>query len=621
MKIIIKTYLLVGILIALAILNLTLLFQFQQSGTAESYSIIRAGDLKVKTETVASLATSIASGNEADRENLNQEAKEFESDLNILRHGGSIRGQTIVTIPNEITSEYDDVSSSWQSYRTSAEQVEQTSVFDPEVINSLNYVLEKNGDMIITTNSLVNDLSDLDRNFNRHKEISLELHELSKEIGQQALLISIGEGEDIQEELRMNRLAFDIGLKKLLQIPVGGVYLEIIGEKNETLEPIPRENSESLRKLDPLWEAVQLRVKILEEKTLLSQEFGSARKELHDKGIVLNSSIDRLLDSWNEEINKGRSQEQLIPAGVAGIDIAVFFVVLYVIRQSLNPLQILTGALSRVKEGVYGEKINYTAKDEVGELVGSFNIMSDTIKVKEEEARKIDIAKDEFLAMITHELKTPLVPIRGYADLLLSEHLGKLTPKQKERLAIIKSSAGSLLDIISDLLDAQKLELGQLRMKKESHSINDTVTKAVEAFQPQADENEITITTSGPNVVMMHDSERIGQVLTNLIKNSLIAVQSKVGTIVIKTEDLPSDVRVSVEDNGIGIPTDKQKDLFKKFYQVDATLTRERGGSGLGLSICKGIVEGHGGKIEVQSTPNVGTTFSFTLPKEIASAM
>ena len=158
-------------------------------------------------------------------------------------------------------------------------------------------------------------------------------------------------------------------------------------------------------------------------------------------------------------------------------------------------------------------------------------------------------------------------------------------------------------------------------MKKESHSINDTVTKAVEAFQPQADENEITITTSGPNVVMMHDSERIGQVLTNLIKNSLIAVQSKVGTIVIKTEDLPSDVRVSVEDNGIGIPTDKQKDLFKKFYQVDATLTRERGGSGLGLSICKGIVEGHGGKIKVQSTPNVGTTFSFTLPKEIASAV
>jgi len=620
MKIIIKTYFLVGILIALAILNLTLLFQVQQIGTAESYSIIRAGDLKVKTETVASLVTSIASGNEADRENLNLETKEFESDLNILRHGGSIRGQTIVTIPNEIASEYDDVASSWQSYRTSAEQVEQTSIFDPEVINSLNYVLEKNGDMIVTTNSLVNDLADLDRSFKRHKEISLELHELSKEIGQQALLISIGESEDIQEELRMNRLTFDIGLKKLLQIPVGGVYLEIIGEKNETLEPLPRENSESLRKLDPLWEAVQLRVKILEDKTLLSQEFGSARKDLQNKGIVLNSSIDMLLDSWNEQINKGRNQEQLISAGVAGIDIAVFFVVIFMIRQSLNPLQILTRALSRVKEGMYGERISYTAQDEVGELVDTFNIMSDTIKVKEEEARKTDIAKDEFLAMITHELKTPLVPIRGYADLLLSEHLGKLTTKQKERLVIIKSSAASLLDIISDLLDAQKLELGQLRMKKESHNIKDAVTKAVVALQPQADENEIKITTSGQDVVMLHDSERISQVLTNLIKNSLIAVQPKVGTIVIKTEDLPSDVRLSVEDNGVGIPTDKQKDLFKKFYQVDATLTRERGGSGLGLAICKGIVEGHGGKIEVQSTPNVGTTFSFTLPKEIVSA-
>jgi signal transduction histidine kinase len=241
--------------------------------------------------------------------------------------------------------------------------------------------------------------------------------------------------------------------------------------------------------------------------------------------------------------------------------------------------------------------------------------MSNTIKEKEDEAKKTDIAKDEFLAMITHELKTPLVPIQGYADLLLSEHLGTLTDKQKERLSIIKSSATSLLGIISDLLDAQKLELGQLKIKKESSSIKNTIEKAIEAMRPVADENEVKLAMNSQDIVILHDSERIIQVLTNLIKNSLKAVKQKTGAIQINVEDSPKEVKISVNDNGFGIPPDKQKDLFKKFFQVDASLTRERGGSGLGLAICKGIIGVHGGKIWVESTPNVGTTFSFTIPK------
>jgi signal transduction histidine kinase len=242
--------------------------------------------------------------------------------------------------------------------------------------------------------------------------------------------------------------------------------------------------------------------------------------------------------------------------------------------------------------------------------------MSDTIKEKEEEARKTDIAKDEFLAMITHELKTPLVPIQGYSDLLLSENLGPLTDKQKDRLTIIKSSATSLLDIISDLLDAQKLELGQLKIKKESSSIKNTVEKAVEAMQTAADKKEVKITVNCPDVVLLHDSERIVQVLTNILKNALTAVKEKAGAIQINVGDYPSEVKISVKDNGIGIPDDKQKNLFKKFYQVDASLTREIGGSGLGLAICKGIIQFHGGRIGVRSTPDIGTTFTFTIPKK-----
>ncbi len=242
--------------------------------------------------------------------------------------------------------------------------------------------------------------------------------------------------------------------------------------------------------------------------------------------------------------------------------------------------------------------------------------MSDTIKEKEEEAKKTDIAKDEFLAMITHELKTPLVPIQGYADILLSEHLGKLTAKQKERISIIKNSSETLLGIISDLLDAQKLELGQLRMKKEIGNINETICSSVNALLPEAERNNVELTSNIKDMEISHDPERIKQVITNLIKNSLTAVSPGSGKIEVTMEESPTEIKINVKDNGIGIPVDKQKDLFKKFYQVDATLTRETGGSGLGLAICKGIIDNHGGEISVTSSPNQGSTFSLTIPKE-----
>jgi signal transduction histidine kinase len=290
--------------------------------------------------------------------------------------------------------------------------------------------------------------------------------------------------------------------------------------------------------------------------------------------------------------------------------------VIVVVRQSLNPLEIITRALSRVKEGIYGEKINYKAADEIGELVNTFNIMSDTIKQKTEEAKATDIAKDEFLSMITHELKTPLVPIQGYVDILLGEHLGTLTEKQKERLKIIKTSSESLLRIISDLLDAQKLELGKLVVKKENHDIKDTIDRAVESLQPRALENKVTIKQHLNNeIIIPHDPERIRQVLTNLVKNSLDVVEPNSGLIEIFVEDSAKEVKISVKDNGPGIPIDKQENLFKKFYQVDTSLTREVGGSGLGLAICKGLIEEHGGAILVESTPGIGSTFTFTIPK------
>ena len=615
MKIVSKAYLLIAILIAAAVFNLFLLYQDEKSGISQSYSIIRTGDVKVKAESISSLAISVANGNEEDGNELQIEIEDVETTLSKIKNGGTINGQTLAQIPSALTLEYNKASSSWENYKLKALDVKVTSVFDPEATNAMNYVLQKNQDLVLLTNELVNDLKDLDRNYNEHKKIAEDLTECAKIIGQQSLLISIGEEENVQEALKEKNLQFEIGLRKLLQISTADLNVESVGYPHEELQAIPRENSETLRKIDPLWEAIQVKLNILEERALLSPEFNVAKNKMNEQKLVFFEDIDRLVSSWNDEITREGSEGQIIIQILLIVDIAVFFLVLIVIRQSLLPLELITKALSKVKEGVYGEKIQYAGTDEVGQLVNNFNIMSDTIKEKEEEARKTDIAKDEFLAMITHELKTPLVPIQGYSDILLGEHLGKLNEKQKERVGIIKSSSETLLGIISDLLDAQKLDLGQLRMKKEQKNIKETISKAINTLVPEAQKNKIIITQRLSDVIIPHDSDRIGQVITNLVKNSLTAVKPNTGKIDIVMENLPKEVKISIIDNGVGIPKESQKELFKKFYQVDATLTRERGGSGLGLAICKGIIDNHKGTISVQSEVNQGATFSFTLPK------
>ena len=614
MKLISKTYLLITILIFAAGINLLLLYQGQSVEADQSFSIIKVGDVKVGSESISGFVISVASGNNEDKEKLDQKIFEVEEIIQTIKKGGKINGQQLEKIPSELSSEYNDVSTSWSNYKVSVLTAEKISIFDPEATKAMNYLLQKNNELILLTNEFSNEIKDLDRDYSRHKEIVSELLECAKTIGQQTLLISIGEDIDSQNKLKEKKLKFEIGIRKLLQISTLDLDVESVGESHEELIQIPREDSKSLREIDPLWESMQSKITILEERTLLSPEFNSAKNEMNSNKEILYEDIDKILKEWSKITSEDNSNEQTIVQVILIVDIIIFFIVLTVIRQSLSPLEKITQAISKVKEGVYGE-IQYSGKDEVGQLADSFNIMSNTIKEKEEEGKKNAIAKDEFLAMITHELKTPLVPIQGYSDILLSEHLGKLTDKQRERISIIKSSSETLLSIISDLLDAQKLELGQLRLSKTIAGIKDSINKAIETIKLEAEKNNIEIIVKGENIQIEHDPDRIGQVISNLIKNSIGAIKPNKGKIEINIENGPSDVTVSIKDNGTGIAKEKQIELFKKFYQVDVTLTRERGGSGLGLAICKGIIENHLGKIWVDSEINQGATFSFKIPK------
>lgn len=620
MKLTQKTYLLLAVIIGVSAINFYLLIFTSQQNQDVLHSISYASDLKVIVERIGGTANSIASGNEGDRITMESQLADFDNTYTRLGVGGNIAGLNVVPVPPELQPAYEKVGEAWIPYKEDAEKIKQETIFDTKVKDGLTYTLGKNGDLISLANGIENDLSPLDRNYNRHKVIALEMINVAKDIGEKTLLYSIGEGGNVSSSLKKDRVLFDADLKKLEGLPLDDPMYANYGITPETLQEIPRQNSDSLRQIDPLWESVKAKLIYIESNTLLSKDFGAALAKLDSQRNVLLSATTDFVDQWNGIIDSQLHDKVLLVQLFVIADIVVFVAVVLSIRKSLSPLATMTKAISRVKEGIYGDKIDYTAKDEIGELAQTFNSMSSTIREKEEEAKKIEIAKDEFLAMVTHELKTPLVPIQGYSDMLLGEHLGPINSTQKERLQIISSSASTLLQLISDLLDAQKLELGQLRIKKEKNNLKDTVEKTILGILPNAISDDISLTYGPKNdIYAFYDDDRVKQVLTNLIKNSLKATSPKTGKVEILLEEKQNEVVVSVKDNGRGIPSNAKDKIFKKFYQVDTTSTREKGGSGLGLSICKGIVEAHGGTIWMQSNVPRGTIFSFTIPKSDAS--
>ena len=607
-------------IIGVSAINLFLLLSISQENLDVLHSISDASNLKVIVERISGTANSIASGNETDRQTLLSEINDFEQTYTVLGTGGTFQGITVVAVPSELQPIYDQVGNSWQNYKQDTEKIRQESVFDPKVKNALTYILGKNGDLISLTNGIVNDLSTLDRNYNKHKMIAAQMVDIAKDIGQNTLLISIGESGNATEAIKKDRMTYDGDLKNLEGVQLDSPEYAKYGILQENLQQIPRENSDSLRNIDPLWEAEKAKLEFVENNTLISKEFGSALKQLDDQRINLLGTTSQFVDEWNKFIDSKLNQNVVIVQGLLIADIGVFAVVLFSIRKSLGPLKMLTNAIVRVREGFYGEHIDYTSNDEIGELANTINSLSSTIQKKEEDTKKVEIAKDEFLAMITHELKTPLVPIQGYSDILLGEHLGTLNKNQKERIEVIRSSASSLLQLISDLLDAQKLELGQLRIKKSNYNLRKTLESTIVSMQPQAMADKITLTQGlNQDVYANYDEERIIQVLTNLIKNSFKATLPKTGKIEVLVTDAQDEITISVKDNGKGIPPDAIDKVFKKFYQVDTSSTRESGGSGLGLSICKGIIDAHGGRIWVTSELGKGSVFSFTIQKNDSS--
>jgi signal transduction histidine kinase len=298
----------------------------------------------------------------------------------------------------------------------------------------------------------------------------------------------------------------------------------------------------------------------------------------------------------------------------------------YVSNNLTKPIEILA---SRMKDFSKDNSIAENSLDDKGihelnflnknfeDMVSKVGKAFEKEKQLNQKLQEMDIRKTEFMSMMSHELKTPIMPIMGYIQLLKKEELmGKLNEKQLNALNEITISTERLQKLIEDVLMAQKIDLGQLSTEKKNIEAKVLVENAYRAFYPFCQNKDVKLNMSvDANEVVYSDSDRISQVFSNLISNALAFIPEKNGTIHIGALDNKNNVTFFVRDNGIGIPSDQQKNIFKKFYQVDTSLKRKKEGSGLGLSICEGIIKNLGGKMWVKSVPTRGTTFFFSLPK------
>jgi len=240
-----------------------------------------------------------------------------------------------------------------------------------------------------------------------------------------------------------------------------------------------------------------------------------------------------------------------------------------------------------------------------------------------EAAEAADRAKSEFLAIVSHEIRTPINGVIGFAQILADS---PLSPEQREQVAIIKSSGQALEKLIADILDLSKIEAGKIEIESSPFGLHRSVEEVIAFFQPRARAAALTLTanidTDVPAIVNS-DEARLRQILTNLIGNALKFTEQ--GSITVHVSCMrgePVSMRDSrralrlffaVADTGIGIPADKISKLFKPFSQVDTSSERRRSGTGLGLIISKRLCELMGGSISVESKPGEGTTFRFSL--------
>lgn len=273
-------------------------------------------------------------------------------------------------------------------------------------------------------------------------------------------------------------------------------------------------------------------------------------------------------------------------------------------RRTLAPVQALRLAVQKLGAGDLTQRVQVTDRGELGELGAAFNAMADALE-------HMNHVQRQMIADVAHELRTPLSNIRGYIEAVRD----RILEPDEETIATLDEEAVLLSRLVDDLQELSIVEAGQMTLARQPEDIAELISHTTDAMATTAAGRNIRLErrVEGGLPPVTMDYHRISQVLRNLLDNAL-AHTGEGGCITVEAIRIGENIQVSVSDTGEGIEPEDLPYVFDRFYRADKSRTRATGGSGLGLTISKGLVEAHGGRLQVRSRRGQGSTFYFELP-------
>jgi signal transduction histidine kinase len=331
------------------------------------------------------------------------------------------------------------------------------------------------------------------------------------------------------------------------------------------------------------------------------------------RATVVSESQNRQV--LRDEIDdKTRDTALLVGAGlIAGLTgAALLFSGL--IASMRRPLEELVEASQQLASGDLKARVRVGGLSETATLGRAFNEMAEELQRRAGERDRLEQLKDEFVLTASHELRSPLTSVQGFAELLMLER-EKLSPRQAKTVEIILDSTRHLVRLLNDLLDLARSNAGRLTIKPVPTEVGVLVEDAVRTMRGQTVAREQDLREEvAPGLPRVEaDRDRIRQVLVNLLTNANEYCPEG-ASICVRASRIDDDVEIAVIDDGPGIPEDQLEQVFDRFTRGDAGLTQRVGGTGLGLAISKSLVELHGGTIAAESIPGDGSTFRMRLP-------